>query len=45
MAEDALKELEIDLGLVSPETSLVSDTEKELGPAAEEAPETEKTSN
>ncbi len=45
MAEDALKDLEIELGMVSPETSAVADTEKELGPAAEEAPETEKTSN
>jgi len=45
MADDALKDLEIELGLVSPETTAVSDTEKELGPAAEEAPETEKTTN
>ncbi len=36
MAEDALSELEIELGLISPETSSVSETEKNLGPATEE---------
>ncbi len=41
MADDALKELEIELGLVAPETSVVSDTEKNLGPALETETETE----
>jgi phage shock protein A len=35
MADDALKELEVELGLVSPETSAVGESEKELGPATE----------
>lgn len=35
MAEDALKELEVELGLVSPETAAVGESEKELGPATE----------
>lgn len=38
MAEDALRGLEMDLGLVSPETSAVTESAKNLGPAA---PETE----
>lgn len=33
MAEEALKEFEIDLGLVTPETVPVAETEKALGPA------------
>jgi phage shock protein A len=41
MADDALKELEIELGLASPETAVVSDTEKNLGPALETETETE----
>jgi phage shock protein A len=35
MAEDALKELEVDLGLRTPETAPASGSEKELGPATE----------
>ena len=41
MADDALKELEIELGLASPETAVVSDTEKNLGPALVTETETE----
>ena len=33
MAEDALSELEIELGLKSPETAAISETSKDLGPA------------
>jgi phage shock protein A len=33
MAEDALSELEVELGLKSPETSVVTETAKDLGPA------------
>lgn len=39
MADDALKELEVELGLKSPETATASESAKNLGPA------TEKTSN
>lgn len=35
MAEDALKDLEVELGLVSPETAGVSEMTKDLGPATE----------
>jgi phage shock protein A len=35
MAEDALKELEVELGLASPETAPVADAQKNLGPAVE----------
>ena len=35
MAEDALKEFEVELGLASPETTPVSDAEKNLGPAVQ----------
>jgi phage shock protein A len=44
MAEDALKDLEIELGMRAPEVAAVVDTQKDLGPAALEAPalETEK---
>ena len=35
MAEDALKELEVELGLASPETTPVADAQKNLGPAVE----------
>jgi len=35
MAEDALKEFEIQAGLRTPETAGVADTEKQLGPAVE----------
>ena len=41
MADDALKDLEIELGLASPETAVVSDTEKNLGPALVTETETE----
>ncbi len=33
MAEDALKQFEIEMGLVTPETSDIQEAEKELGPA------------
>ena len=36
MAEDALRGLEMDLGLISPETSPVAETAKNLGPATED---------
>lgn len=35
MAEDALKALEVDLGLKTPETTSVAETAKDLGPATE----------
>ena len=35
LAEDALSELEIELGLKSPETTPVTETTKDLGPATE----------
>jgi phage shock protein A len=37
MAEDALKDFEVELGLRTPETSAVSETSKDLGPAQPEA--------
>lgn len=44
MAEDALKEFEVELGLRSPETTPVSETQKDLGPAvATKASTTETT--
>jgi hypothetical protein len=33
MAEDALAEFEVELGLRSPETTKLPDTQKDLGPA------------
>jgi phage shock protein A len=33
LAEDALRELEVDMGLVAPETAKESESEKDLGPA------------
>jgi phage shock protein A len=36
LAEDALRDFEIELGLVTPETAGVEETEKELGPAETE---------
>jgi hypothetical protein len=44
MAEDALKDLEVELGMRAPEVAPVVDAQKDLGPAATEAPavETEK---
>jgi hypothetical protein len=33
MADQALREFEIEAGLVSPETAKVAEAEKELGPA------------
>lgn len=41
MAEDALKDLEVELGMRAPEVAAVADTQKDLGPAALET-ETEK---
>ena len=41
LAEDALREFEIDLGLVTPETTGVEETEKQLGPPATEELEEE----
>jgi phage shock protein A len=41
MAEDALKDLEVELGMRAPETTPVVETQKDLGPA-ERATETEK---
>jgi len=35
MAEDALKELEVEMGLKTPETSAAAESAKELGPATE----------
>jgi hypothetical protein len=35
MAEDALKDLEVELGLKSPETSATAEVAKDLGPATE----------
>jgi hypothetical protein len=39
LAEDALTNFEIELGLKSPETTPVAQTTKDLGPAAEKATE------
>ncbi len=41
MAEQALTDFEIELGLKSPETTPMSQTEKDLGPAAERATDTQ----
>jgi hypothetical protein len=41
MAEDALSQFEVELGLKSPETTKLADTAKDLGPAvAEKATQT-----
>lgn len=40
LAEDALSELEMELGLKSPETAAVAEVAKDLGPAEVEKPET-----
>jgi hypothetical protein len=37
MAEDALKDLEVDLGMRAPETTPVQQAQKDLGPAEAEA--------
>jgi hypothetical protein len=37
MAEDALKDLEMDLGMRAPETTPVQQAQKDLGPAEAEA--------
>lgn len=42
MADDALKDLEVELGMRAPETTPIIATAKDLGPAVEEAPVTEK---
>ena len=34
MADQALREFEVQMGLVTPETAGISETQKELGPAA-----------
>jgi phage shock protein A len=39
LAEDALTNFEVELGLKSPETTAVAQTSKDLGPATEKAPE------
>ena len=39
LAEDALTNFEVELGLKSPETTPVAQTSKDLGPAAEKVPE------
>ncbi len=36
MADDALRDFEVELGLVSPETTALGETDKELGPAVPE---------
>ncbi len=36
LAEDALRDFEVELGLATPETTVVEDTEKQLGPRATE---------
>jgi len=41
MAEDALKDLEVELGMRAPEVTPVVDTQKDLGPAERTAPELE----
>ena len=41
MAEDALKDLEVELGMRAPEVTPVVDTAKDLGPAERAAPEVE----
>jgi hypothetical protein len=43
LAEQALTDFEVELGLKSPETSPMAQTAKDLGPAAEKA--TEKQTN
>lgn len=42
MGEDALKDLEVELGMRAPETTPIIATAKDLGPAVEEAPVVEK---
>jgi hypothetical protein len=39
MAEQALNDFEVELGLKSPETTPISQTTKDLGPAADKATE------
>lgn len=39
LAEDALTNFEVELGLKSPETTPVAQTSKDLGPATEKVPE------
>ena len=41
MAEDALKDLEVELGMRAPEVAPVVDTQKDLGPSERQAPATE----
>ena len=43
MADDALKDLEVELGMRAPETTPIAATTKDLGPAADEAPARERT--
>lgn len=43
LAEQALTDFEVELGLKSPETSTVSQAAKDLGPAIEKTPATDKT--
>jgi phage shock protein A len=42
MAEDALTQFEIELGMRSPETTAIPDTQKDLGPAVQKETATEK---
>ena len=41
MAEDALKDLEVELGMRAPETTPVQQAQKDLGPAEAEAAQKE----
>ncbi len=43
MADDALKDLEVELGMRAPETTPIAAQTKDLGPAADEAPARERT--
>jgi hypothetical protein len=42
LAEDALSQFEVELGLRSPETTRIPDTAKDLGPAVDKQIATEK---
>lgn len=41
MAEDALKQFEVEMGLITPETSGIEESQKELGPTTQKQTETE----
>jgi hypothetical protein len=44
MAEEALKNFEVELGLASPDTATIAQTSKDLGPATTESSTQKQTS-